>query len=331
MELKWLEDFASLARTGSFSRYAEERHVTQSAFSRRIKALEAWLGVALIDRSTYPTTLTGAGRAFRETAEEAVRMLQASRAALQASAGPSRQTVGVAALHTLALTFFPRWFRQIQARTGPLGSRLLPDDFHACLQALAEGGYDFLLTFQHPSVPILLDPEAFPHRVVGRDSLVAVRRAGPGDDAALPLLGYAPNSFLGRVAAVAQAQGGGQWDGQGGGGVGGGAGKGAGGPAAGLTHVNENAMAEALKFMVLEGHGSAWLPRSLVARELAEGSLLATAGEIALEVRLYRNAGHRRGAVAALWEAAGALATGTEPPGAGTGGPETMQDRTGAD
>ncbi|HEV7440502.1 MAG TPA: LysR family transcriptional regulator, partial [Methylobacterium sp.] len=253
MELKWLEDFASLARTGSFSRSAEERHVTQSAFSRRIKALEAWLGVALIDRSTYPTTLTGAGRAFRETAEEAVRMLQASRAALQASAGPSRQTVGVAALHTLALTFFPRWFRQIQARTGPLGSRLLPDDFHACLQALAEGGYDFLLTFQHPSVPILLDPEAFPHRVVGRDSLVAVRRAGPGDDAALPLLGYAPNSFLGRVAAVAQAQGGGQGGG------------GAGGPAAGLTHVNENAMAEALKFMVLEGHGSAWLPRSLVA------------------------------------------------------------------
>jgi DNA-binding transcriptional LysR family regulator len=319
MELKWLEDFASLARTGSFSRSAEERHVTQSAFSRRIKALEAWLGVALIDRSTYPTTLTGAGRAFRETAEEAVRMLQASRAALQASAGPSRQTVGVAALHTLALTFFPHWFRQIQARTGPLGSRLLPDDFHACLQALAEGGYDFLLTFQHPSVPILLDPEAFPHRVVGRDSLVAVRRAGPGDDAALPLLGYAPNSFLGRVAAVAQAQGGGQGGG------------GAGGPAAGLTHVNENAMAEALKFMVLEGHGSAWLPRSLVARELAEGRLLAAAGEIALEVRLYRNAGHRRGAVAALWEAAGALATGTEPPSAGTGGPETMQDRTGAD
>jgi len=70
MELKWLEDFVSLARTGSFSRSAEERHVTQSAFSRRIQALEIWLGVSLIDRSTYPTTLTAAGRAFRETAEE---------------------------------------------------------------------------------------------------------------------------------------------------------------------------------------------------------------------------------------------------------------------
>jgi DNA-binding transcriptional LysR family regulator len=56
MELKWLEDFASLARTGSFSRSAEERHVTQPAFSRRIQALETWLGVALIDRSTAPSS-----------------------------------------------------------------------------------------------------------------------------------------------------------------------------------------------------------------------------------------------------------------------------------
>src|SRR4051812_36616100 len=87
MELKWLEDFVSLARTGSFSRSAEERHITQPAFSRRIQALETWLGVSLIDRSTYPTTLTSAGQEFRETAEEAVRMLYGSRTALQASGG----------------------------------------------------------------------------------------------------------------------------------------------------------------------------------------------------------------------------------------------------
>src|SRR3954451_24879984 len=184
MELKWLEDFVSLARTGSFSRSAEERHVTQPAFSLRIQALELWLGVSLIDRSTYPTTLTAAGREFRETAEEAVRMLHGSRAALQA-ARPSRQVVAVAALHTLALTFFPRWFRQIEARTGPLGSRLLPDDFHNCIQAVAESGYDFLLTFYHPSVPILLDPGQFPHHVVGADSLLSVRSAMLTDESTL--------------------------------------------------------------------------------------------------------------------------------------------------
>ncbi len=57
MEGKWLEDFLSVARTGSFSRSAAERHITQSAFSRRIKSLEQWAGAALIDRSSYPTRL----------------------------------------------------------------------------------------------------------------------------------------------------------------------------------------------------------------------------------------------------------------------------------
>ena len=54
MDTKWLEDFISLAETRSFSRSAQLRHVTQPAFSRRIQALEAWAGIDLVDRSSYP-------------------------------------------------------------------------------------------------------------------------------------------------------------------------------------------------------------------------------------------------------------------------------------
>jgi DNA-binding transcriptional LysR family regulator len=138
MDTKWLEDFVSLARTGSFSRSAQERHVTQSAFSRRIQSLETWVGVALIDRSRYPTSLTPEGQRFRETAEDMLRQLQDSRKALRSGAQPGRQTVAVAALHSLALTFFPSWLGQLQDRTGPFDSRLLPDEYHNCLQAVVE-------------------------------------------------------------------------------------------------------------------------------------------------------------------------------------------------
>ena len=58
MDIKWLEDFLSLVQTRNFSRSAQERHVTQSALSRRIQALEAWVGADLVDRSTYPLALT---------------------------------------------------------------------------------------------------------------------------------------------------------------------------------------------------------------------------------------------------------------------------------
>ena len=197
--------------------------------------------------------------------------------------------MAIAALHSLALTFVPGWLRQVEASVGPLHSRLLPDDYHACLQAIVEGGYDFLLVYHHPSVPTLLDPERYPHRVVGRDSLVAVHSPALTDDGApLPLLGYAENSFLGRLVTLMA------------------------GPAdatsPSVAHVNDNAMAEGLKAMALEGHGLAWVPLSLVTRELAEGRLLTTGEPIAMEVRLYRNGAHRRPAVSVVWQAAEAIA-----------------------
>jgi len=65
MDLDWLEDFAALAEHGNFSRAAEMRHVSQPAFSRRIKALEDWIGVPLFSRGAQGVTLTAAGEQFR--------------------------------------------------------------------------------------------------------------------------------------------------------------------------------------------------------------------------------------------------------------------------
>ena len=88
MNTKWLEDFVSLAETSSFSRSAQLRHVTQPAFSRRIQSLEAWAGVALVDRSSYPTRLTPAGTAFYTQALDILQRLQSSRAQLRNPGAP---------------------------------------------------------------------------------------------------------------------------------------------------------------------------------------------------------------------------------------------------
>ena len=42
VDIRWLEDFLSLAQTRSFVRSAQDRHISQPAFGRRIKSLEAW-------------------------------------------------------------------------------------------------------------------------------------------------------------------------------------------------------------------------------------------------------------------------------------------------
>lgn len=287
MELKWLEDFLNLAETRSFSRSAEERRVTQPAFSRRIRSLEVWLGAVLLDRSTYPITLTPEGRHFRETAEEVVRTLTLARAQFrEAVTRPAMPTISITALHTLCLTFLPQWLTDLRTRIGPTATRVLPDNFNICVQALVEGGYDFLLTFHHPSVPNPLDSDRYPHLVVGRDSLAAV--ASPGiegaSDTRLPLLQYSRGSFLGLLATIAQAQ--------------------EGAPATFLAHTDENSMAEALKYMALGGHGIAWLPRSLVAAEIAAGSLVVVAPELPMDIRIYRSAERSRPLVDKVWAVA---------------------------
>ncbi len=177
MELKWIEDFLSLAETRSFSRSAEARAVTQSAFSRRIRSLEVWLGTALLDRSTYPITLTADGRQFLETAEEVVRLLTLSRADFRArSDGAGLPVVTITALHSLCLSFLPRWLGRIRDALGPVASRVLPDNFNICVQALVEGGYDLLLTYHHPGIPIPSIPSAIP---AGSSAATASRRSPP--------------------------------------------------------------------------------------------------------------------------------------------------------
>ncbi|MES2899946.1 MAG: LysR family transcriptional regulator [Pseudomonadota bacterium] len=82
MDTKWAEDFICLADTRSFSRSATERHASQSAFSRRIQALESWLGAELVDRSCTPLSLTPAGHVFRRLAVNIVQQANQARVIL---------------------------------------------------------------------------------------------------------------------------------------------------------------------------------------------------------------------------------------------------------
>ena len=289
MDFKWLEDFLSLCDTHSFSRAADQRGVTQSAFSRRIRALEDWMGAELVNRDSFPVTLTAEGRSFRETAEEAVRMIHARRAEFrhQKDSGP---VIALVALHSLTVTFLPHWLTRLREALGPVATRVKPENYDSCLKAITEGGYDFFLTFHHDAVPTPLDARNFPHLVVGHDALVAVARPNrpalwAAEGEAMPLLQYSRGSFLGLMAAIAQAQ--------------------PGAPRVYVAHTNEASMAEAMKSMAVEGHGLVWLPRRMVAAELADGRLTVVGPELPMEIRLYRNAARGRGLTNRVWAAAG--------------------------
>jgi DNA-binding transcriptional LysR family regulator len=300
METKWLEDFISLAETRSFSRSAELRHVTQPAFSRRIQSLEAWLGADLIDRTSYPTSLTPAGEVFYEQAVEMLAQINNARALLRGKRPTAQTTVDFAVPHTLSLTFMPKWMTELEAGFGKINTRLIALNVHDAVMTMVEGGCDLLLCYHHPRQPVQLDASRYEMITLGSEALRAYARCNkagvpdlvlPGSPKApLPFLSYTNNAYLGRMVELILAD--------------------AKRPLY-LEKCYETDMAEGLKMMALEGHGVVFLPESAVTREVKQKQLARADGgqpewEVNMEIRLYRErpTAQRPGKpiVARLWD-----------------------------
>lgn len=72
-DLRKLAQMVSVARAGSFSRAAEELHITQPALSRNIAALERELGIRVFERGRAGASLTQVGALAVEAAESLLR------------------------------------------------------------------------------------------------------------------------------------------------------------------------------------------------------------------------------------------------------------------
>ena len=139
MDLDWLEDFTALAETGNFSRAAERRHVTQPAFSRRIRAFEEWLGVPLFVRGGQKVTLTRAGEEIRAEAEAMLRAMLRLRRVARECAVDETPTLHFAATHSLSFSFFPGWIKQYAQVLARSAINLVSDTMAACEAALVQG------------------------------------------------------------------------------------------------------------------------------------------------------------------------------------------------
>lgn len=87
MPLDWdkLRVFHAAAQAGSFTQAAEQLHISQSAVSRQISALEADIGVALFNRHARGLVLTEAGERLRLTAHDVYLRLENIKAQLTES------------------------------------------------------------------------------------------------------------------------------------------------------------------------------------------------------------------------------------------------------
>lgn len=290
MDISWLQDFLMVAETRNFTRAAARRNVSQAAFSRRIQALESWVGATLIDRSAYPTRLTPAGERFLPEATDIVtRALDARTAAVDPAA--DRAHLRIAAPYALALSHFAEWWTGWTSEQR-ITATMVHGNIHDMGTALAADAVDLLICHHSAEVPVLLDSSLFERHVIAEERLrpwsapPGTRRdrtALPGSERQpAPLLMYTPGVYFARLVDGIVERAPQRLHGR---------------------RIVQSDMADVLKEMAIAGHGIAWLPDSTARRA---GAALVIAGDEAWQTHLsviaFRARGPRRSIVERVWD-----------------------------
>lgn len=299
MDIGWIEDFLALARTCNFSRAAVERNITQPAFSRRIRAVEDWVGTDLIDRSARHFTLTEAGGKF---AAEAPGLLLGFEALRRDCIGTG-SAISFAATHALASSFVNGWLVAQAPGLGLSDYSLEAADIEACCASVASGRVDFMIV---PSViengiasfnaanylRILIGSDAL-SLVAGGEIARDVERQGLQAALRGRLATYGVSSpFQGLIAGRIKAFG---------------------LPENGII----SPLVAVLRSMALTGRCAAFLPRSCIERDLASGALVRldeVAADITYDIGLYRRPTRIGPKAEKLWKQLGQPAKATSLP-----------------
>jgi len=289
MDTRWFQDFVTLAEVQNFTRAADMRNVSQAAFSRRIQALEQWLGAKLIDRAAFPTRLTPAGERFRKVAIGLLGQIADAKAEI--GEAPSRNHVRIALTYALASTRLPQWWPR-WSDSGALTCSLEVGNVHDTVSAFSAGSADILIGFHQAMHPIQLDATRFERHELGSERVRPyVSRtlfdsggiAWPGSASQpVPLLMYSPGSYFARVvdSAIEQSP----------------------QPLFGYRAF-EAEMTDILADLACQGMGIAWLPDSSFGPGRLQNLVAIGEGAWDIEVSIvaYRAKANPRGVVDQLW------------------------------
>lgn len=293
MNFSWFIDLGHLAQTQNFSRAAALSNISQPAFSRRIQAIEDWVGAALVDRSRHPVTLTSAGEQMLEAGQQALARLEAERRQIrEVQALPHQYMVTFGAQHSIGWRFYPAWLQAFERIFGPVMSRLRADDLPSCIHDLGEGKVDFVIAYSSAFAKGVEDRPGLESLVIGTDVLTPVCR--PMSDGRplfdlesgsieIPFLRFGDTAPISWHLTQMLTQG---------------------ALSRRLRTAYENSMSGALRIRAREGAGVAWLPKSLVSPDLDTGALVLIGNErwdVPLEIRLYRLREHSNKFTRSIW------------------------------
>lgn len=281
MDLIWIEDLLVLLKERNFSIAAEKRSISQPAFSRRIRSLEAWLGVPLVDRASKPIRFTVPADSLEADCRTLVNQVYGLRNTIRGAQNAPRP-IRICAQQALTISVFPDLTRAMKKALPKATFRVRSANYDDCIAMFLRRYVDLLLCYRTARTGAKI-PDSFAREItLGDDLLIPVAHETVNAGIAaeftnsrpLPLLSYPENSFLGEVVrkdCLAHLI-----------------------PNCDFEIVCESSFSAGLKEMAMKGMGIAWLPRRLVSAELDSKALVELSselGSVELQVLLYWNYG----------------------------------------
>lgn len=147
----------AIADHGSFVRAAEHWRVAQPSLSAQVRKLEAWLGIAVFERTTRRVIITAEGNAFVEQARRVLAEARHLLTIVQHSHQPFGGVLRVAAISTLVPYTFPRILPALRKNYPGLRLVLSEGLTNELVPKLVDGEVDaVLLSLPHsdPSVDV---------------------------------------------------------------------------------------------------------------------------------------------------------------------------------
>ncbi len=294
MELKWLIDFLILSETGNFRIAAQQRCISQPAFSRRIQALEAWIEAPLFDRTNQPSQLTEAGKLFRTVAQEIVDLAKAGKEDVQTQLLDEKEKMRFSTLTSLAQIFLPAWLKSLQQLTDA-NQFVVKTDYDRIadyFNALDDNSVDFFVCYEDPNLKFQDNDTPFSSLKLGEESLIAV--ISPNEDGTprywlpdgsredIPCLHTFAENYPSPIRHHMETK---YCD-------------------LAFKSVYESSISPTLKAMAIEGFGLAWIPSAHVAGDLESGRLVRAAepkDDIFVDINIYRCSKYNEPRVDKFW------------------------------
>lgn len=152
LDTRQLRAFVSLAHSGSFTQAGRELHLTQSAISHAIKALETDLGCQLFHRQGKSVHLTHHGRELLPHAESILQEMSQARASLGALDRTPRGRLSIGCTPAASQFILPTVLREFKESFPQYEIRVVPGETPQTVERLLGNEVDLAVTLRPPDV-----------------------------------------------------------------------------------------------------------------------------------------------------------------------------------